>query len=72
METITIAILLIIAVASIAYAVYDVTRNKALSKRQRFNLIYMICILPILGSVIYFSFKSYFSEQRKGFKNGLF
>jgi uncharacterized membrane protein len=50
-------ILGLIAMAIIAYSVIDLFQNKNVSKRKRTNLLFMIVIVPLVGSLIYFVIK---------------
>jgi formate-dependent nitrite reductase membrane component NrfD len=65
METFLVIFLFLVAISAVAYGVYAAAKNDRLTKRQKTNLIFLICILPVLGTVIYFLVKDSLSMPVK-------
>lgn len=57
-------ILSIVVVAVIAQSVIDLYKNQNLTPRQRANLSYLIFMIPLGGTLIYYIFKSHTSLKR--------
>lgn len=58
-----------LAVLFIIYSLYDVRKNSNIGKKMKVNWSFIIVILPLLGSVIYFLNKINEEEKLKKQKN---
>lgn len=65
METFLVILIFSISIFAVAYGVYGAATNNRLTKRQKINLIFLICLLPVLGTVIYMLVKDSMSMPVK-------
>ena len=54
METIIALTLLLATLVIVIITIYDIHNSKALSKRQKANLIFGNILCPLLGSIVYY------------------
>jgi hypothetical protein len=57
------------AILFLAKSIYDLVRSKKLSKRQKVNLSFIIAIIPIYGSVVFYFYESNFGSVTNFFNN---
>lgn len=62
------------AMLFLAKSIYDLIKSKKLSRREKVNLSFIIAIIPIYGSIIFYFYegnfrkKLFFEETNKNFK----
>ena len=62
------------AMLFLAKSIYDLIKSKKLSRREKVNLSFIIAIIPIYGSIIFYFYESnfrkklFFAETNKNFK----
>lgn len=66
MENILSISLFVIAICLLFISVYDVYKNRYVTKRQRTNFLFIIFALPVAGSLIYYFLKVFLVNTTKG------
>jgi len=57
--------ILITLVLFIAYSFYDLNNEKIFTKRQRVNWSFILMILPVAGSIVYFICKTFITINKR-------
>jgi len=64
-----ILILVLLAVALWFWAILDVSRSKFKNQKNKMLFFFLILVVPIFGSIIYFQMKkSFISKEKRSFK----
>lgn len=58
-------IILVLSIVFIIYSLYDLKKDRSLSKRIKVNWTFIILLFPVTGSLIYYWVKMYKKEKNK-------
>ena len=61
--------ILVTLVLFIAYSFYDLNKEKTFTKRQKVNWSFVLAILPVTGSIVYFICKTFIRNKHHNFES---